>query len=130
MSLRYAANEFALTGDPVTLAASPSSAYHEVRMGLDLRAEIGRARIVLDGAYRQPVATGVLDARFTRRSVGAIDVGLGLRVRVFRELAIGARLDYLRYFYDLKPEPFDAYIAGGALDQQYRARVDISWRFR
>jgi len=73
----------------------------------------------LGGAYQFLLSTGELgsSAFFARQTGGGADMWVGVGIRPFSHFELRARGDYTRYFFSLKPEVGDPYIAGGALDQ-------------
>jgi hypothetical protein len=63
------------------------------------------------------LSSGYVAGHFPHATVGGMDVGAGVRVSLPRNFALSLSGQYQRYFYDLRPQPGDPYIAGGALDE-------------
>lgn len=97
-----------------------------------------RARIAMGlGLYVEPTfgwrllfGSGELSRWFPRNTGSGLDFGLSLGWE--SDLGLGARLrvEHSRYFFAFHPEPEDALIAGGVLDQYVSATIDVVWRIR
>jgi hypothetical protein len=53
------------------------------------------------------------------RAASSVTLGRGFEARLW--------LDYARWFYDMNPEPGDAYVAGGALDEMLTVLVGVAY---
>lgn len=107
-----------------TNAGIPDTDYRYLRVG-------GRAAVPLFGhlnagagaGYRLVLDTGEIgdDRHFSRLSAGGVDATLflGYAVTDLVNLELGTRVE--RYFYSMNPEPGDAMVAGGAIDQYLAA---------
>jgi hypothetical protein len=105
----------------------PTVSYKNLRVGLDARFPIGRVAIGVDAAYLAPVAAGAVYERFTSPSVKGIDLGLKLGIGLAAGFQAELGLDYTRYFASFGPNPGDAYVAGGALDQMLAMRLGAAY---
>ena len=115
---------------PATLAAQlPSVDNRFLRFGLDARVGFGRLSVFASGGYRLVLSAGILGDRFPREHVGGIDVGAGVAIGLLKNLEVRLFGDYTRTFYDFRPEPGDAHVAGGALDQLYGAHLALAFAF-
>lgn len=97
----------------------PDVNYTTLRFGLGTRINVASSFALLGGfAYQAPLSTGEMGKFFPRLSVGGLDTHVGFAL-TFGKLEIRLVGDYTRYWYSLKPEPGDAYVAGGALDDGF-----------
>jgi hypothetical protein len=69
-----------------------------------------------------------LAANFPRASKGGVDVQARASMDVWRKLFVMLNARYSRFFYSLHPEPYDPYVAGGALDEVFA--VDLACGYR
>ena len=105
--------------------------YQYLRLGADLRADLGAVALVGGLGYRANVGAGEVYDRFTPTnrgtqgdaSIGAIDLSGGLGVEIMSGVEGRFVAEYARYFYSFEPVPGDQYIAGGALDQFLSLRL-------
>jgi len=91
--------------------------YVFMRVGVDARIPIGRFSFMPSFGYLGTLEHEGLYSRFKEASVGAIDMGIGAAVVLDAGFEILAGLTYTRYFSSFEPQPGDAYVAGGALDE-------------
>jgi hypothetical protein len=114
----YGALAFSFDEPPAWLGDEvPSVDYGFLRGGADARLPLGRAAILLSAGYRGVLSAGEVGDRFRAGTVGAVDAGAGLAVALAAGFELRLLADYTRFFYAFEPEPGDAYVAGGALDQ-------------
>lgn len=99
------------------VADTPSVDYRYVRPALDARVRFGPLTLFAGFGYRAVLSAGYVGSHFPHASVGGIDVGFGAAVSLPRNLVVSLSGQYQRYFYDLRPQPGDPYVAGGALDE-------------
>ena len=110
------------------LAASvPSVDYTYLRAGGEVRLPIGPLALELGGGYRGLLGVGETGGRFRDGTALAFDGFLGLAVPL--PAGFEARLsgDYTRVFYAFHPEVGDAYVAGGAVDELFGARLGVAY---
>jgi len=69
------------------------------------------------------------DDWFPRLSVAGIEATLEAGYVLPDGLSLRLGVDLRRYFYSLNPEPGDAWIAGGALDQYVAGQLGAVWAF-
>ncbi len=91
--------------------------YVFMRFGVDARIPIGRFSIQPSFGYVGPLEHEGLYSRFQGASVKAIDLGLGAAVVIADGFEARGGFTYTRYFSSFEPQPGDAFVAGGALDQ-------------
>lgn len=121
---------FTLTSDDATLQQEvPSVEYNLIKGGLDGRFPIGPIAITAFGDYLGAIAAGEVYDRFTEPSIGGIDVGLGLTVPIVYGLELRLQGEYVRWFYAFAPVVGDAYVAGGALDQNIHIELGPQYVF-
>ena len=121
-----------------------SVSYKYLRPGIDGRIPIGPVAILASFGY-----LGVIDAgdperdvypRFTSdngpttnpasdASIGAIDMGLGVGIRLVAGLEARLMAEYTRFFYAFEPNVGDEYVAGGALDQFFGIRAGAAYAY-
>ena len=105
----------------------PDVRYSNFRVGLGTRTTVyGPFGVTAGFAYQAPLTTGEIGSTryFPRLKAGGLDANFGIVLgplldRV--ELRLG--VDYIRYWYSMNPEPGDANVAGGALDDYAGANV-------
>lgn len=112
-----------------SMAAIPAVAYAYLRPALDLRIPISRFALLLNAAYRHLFTSDDIHKFFGHLSVHGVDLGAGVAVALPSSLFVTLSGSYVRMFFDLKPNPGDAYIAGGALDEYYTASLSISYAY-
>lgn len=92
--------------------AEPVSAFMEV--GYQHLLSLGEI-----GSYRYfPNATGA-----------GLRASLGVAFEVVESLEIRVAFDYQRYFLSMEPQPGDAFIAGGALDERMAGTLSVAYHF-
>ena len=90
---------------------------------------IDALELYLGGAFVLVVEAGeVLSSSwyFTGKVNGVIGEA-GVRYRFLSMLSVGIEVTYQHFFYDFDPEPTDAFIAGGALDQTVSAALVVGF---
>lgn len=119
--------------DPADTGASPelpSVGYGFVRAGVDARIALPANLAVVAGlGYRQVLSAGEIteDDWFPRASAGGVDGRIGLGYAIVDALEARVSVFGRRYFYAMDPEPGDARVAGGALDQYFGGSLSIAW---
>lgn len=122
------ANYFSMSTASKVAALVPSARTVSVRFGLDGELLVSsRFSILVGGSYLMTTTPGEIYDRFRDARVAGVDANLGFSL----ELAPGvsARLsgDYTRYFASFRPQVGDPAVAGGALDQQWRAGLGVRY---
>jgi hypothetical protein len=117
------------TADKVLAASVPSTSYTLLRGGIDARIPIWRFAMLLDANYDAPLSAGAVYDRFTGSHVGGVDFAAGLSFSILKGLEARAVAQYSRYFYSFDPQPGDAYVAGGALDELYALNLGVAYAF-
>ncbi len=124
----YASQSFDFGGTPSPLASQvPSVAYGANRTAVDARFPLGRFAFLAEAGFRAVFSAGAVAARFRSTSVEGIDAGLGGALTIVPGWEVRLVADYERYFYAFSPVPGDVYVAGGALDQFFGARLALAW---
>ena len=118
----YALQTFAIatTAGGVARPNIPNVSFGGLRPSVGMILHFNKVfQLHLGGAYQVLLSTGELgsSAYFARQTGAGADMWIGVGIRPFTHFEIRARGDYTRYFFSLKPEVGDPYIAGGALDQ-------------
>ena len=105
----------------------PAGTIQAWRPGVEAQTPLGRVMLGAGAAYLLIVRQDFLSTRFPRASKGGFEASVRASMDVGKvELTLSGR--YTRFFYSLHPEPFDPYIAGGALDEVFA--VDLACGFR
>lgn len=132
LRLGYGQQSFVLDDDgDGNPAPFPSVDYRFVRLGAGMRLGIiDRLYLELDLAYRIVMDAGEIfsDAFFPRAKAGGFDFQAGIPVRVWQGLYVVPGFVLTRYHYDLRVEPGDALIAGGAVDRYLGGSLSVVWR--
>lgn len=110
-------------------AQVPSVAYRFVRPSVDVEVSFGRFGLAGGVGYDLMLSSGAIADRFPRASVGGVEAWLGPTLSIARAWSVAASMTYRRYFYDLRPEPGDAYVAGGALDEMYGIQGSVRYDY-
>ena len=97
-------------------AELPSVGYRFVRPGVDT-------------AIARPSGDHTASSiRSLGTSCAGVDASVGLAWPIARHLDLSFELAYTRFFYSLDPQPGDANVAGGALDEMARASLALGYR--
>lgn len=107
----------------------PNVEYHMLRAGLGYRWDIGFGFFFMGAAgLAYPLASGEIlgEDWFPRGEAGSVDAEAGFGQRV-DDFELRARFVYQRFFYSFNPQPEDARVAGGALDQYFSGVVDVAY---
>jgi hypothetical protein len=128
ISIGADASYFGMTSKSQVPALLPSARTVALRFGLDGRLRLGwRLSLLGGGAYLLTTSRGEIYDHFRAPRVHGVDADLGFAV----DLGSGfeARLSgrYTRYFASFKPKLGDAYVAGGALDEQLQAGLGVRY---
>jgi TolB-like protein len=117
----------AVTPKPANI---PNVSYEYLRIGAGARFTIDEKWAILGSlGYRFVMSAGEIeDDYFPRLSVGAIDLEVGAAYRIVAGFEVRLTLDMQRYFMSMNPEPGDAYVAGGAIDQWFGATLSAAYR--
>lgn len=105
----------------------PNARYSGLRFGLGIDAPLfAGLRLLADGAFvlLGSSAGEVISSKyFTKGSVNGINVGASLAYGITDAFGLEAGFGYQHYFFAFQPNPGDAFIAGGALDQYFTGRL-------
>jgi hypothetical protein len=124
----YASQSFAFGATGGALASEiPSVAYTANRTAVDVRIPAGKLALLAEAGFRAVLDAGPVAQRFRSASVEGIDAEVGGAFAVAPGWEMRLVADYQRYFYSFAPVPGDAYVAGGALDQFFGARLALAW---
>jgi hypothetical protein len=122
----YGANDFDF--DQSSLAGSlPTVDYAFLRASLDARVFFGSFSLLGGGGYLDVLKAGTIGGVFPRETVGGVDAFLGGAYLLSPHLEVSARVAYTRFFYAFNPQPGDAYVAGGALDEMARLSLGLTY---
>lgn len=116
-------------GDPMAPPPLPNVRYQFVRAGIDAQRGLGGSLTAGAGAgYRYVYGAGQIagDAYFPRLSVAAVDAAVWVDYRLARAWRVGVGAELERYFFAMNPEPGDANVAGGAIDQYLGATLRLT----
>ena len=110
-------------------AELPGVAYRVVRAGADGQGALGDLRLYGAASYLVPLSTGAVGDLFPRTKVGGVEARVGLARSITRAFDLSLELVYTRFFYTLRPEPGDSFVAGGALDEMACASLGLTYGF-
>ncbi len=135
----FGRDAFTLTTKDATLAQeTPSVSYLFMRVGLDGEFPAGPIFLHLKAGYLGAFSAGAASDRFKKLStgrpggapkLGGIDVGGGLTVPIISGFEVRFTGEYVRWFHAFHPKPGDAYIAGGAIDQNIHLELGPAYVF-
>lgn len=105
----------------------PGGSIQYWRPGLEGQVSLGPLMLGAGAAYLLIVRQDFLSTYFPRASKGGVEASVRASMDVGK---IGLTLSgrYQRFFYSLNPQPYDPYVAGGALDELFT--VDLACGFR
>lgn len=105
----------------------PAGTIQYWRPGLEGRFSLGPVVLGAGAAYLLVVRQDFLSTFFPRASKGGVEASVRASMDVGQVgLTLSGR--YQRFFYSLHPQPYDPYVAGGALDELFT--VDLACGFR
>jgi hypothetical protein len=107
----------------------PSVDYTANRTAVDARIPAGRFAFLAEAGFRAVLNAGAVAQHFRSTSVEGVDAQLGGAFAIASGWEGRLVVDYERYFYAFSPVPGDAYVAGGALDQFFGARLALAWTY-
>jgi hypothetical protein len=119
----FALDSFTLEGTGALTDQVPSVSYAFVRGGIDARVPLGPVALTAFFDYLGAVSAGDVYDRFREPALGGIDVGGGLVVPIAHGFEARLSAEYVRWFYAFGPVPGDAFVAGGALDENVHLEV-------
>jgi hypothetical protein len=130
VNLGYGAIDFDFDR-PGSGAVLPSVAYRFLRAGFDLRVDRGDLSVFCGGAYLPVLSAGNSGGRmgglFPRESVGGVEARLGAAYVATAGFELSLGIGYTRFFYSMHPQPGDANVAGGALDEMARLSLSLAY---
>jgi hypothetical protein len=127
VDLGFGAIDFHFDNPAGATAVLPSVSYRFLRFGLDLRAPFGAFSLFGGGSYLKVLSTGGEGDLFPRESVGGVDARLGGAYSFGQGFELSVGLGYTRFFYSMNPQPGDANVAGGALDEMARLSLGFAY---
>jgi hypothetical protein len=124
----YASQSFSFGATSTSLMAQiPAVDYTANRTAVDVRIPVGKFAFLAEAGFRAVLDAGAVSQRFRFTSVEGVDAELGGAYAIAHGWEGRLVADYERYFYAFSPVPGDAYVAGGALDQFFGARLALAW---
>jgi hypothetical protein len=126
VGIAYGANDFDFD-QPSFAASLPTVDYSFLRASLDARVFFGSFSLFGGGGYLDVLKAGTISGVFPRESVGGVDAFLGGAYLLSPHLEVSARVAYTRFYYAFNPQPGDAYVAGGALDEMARLSLGLTY---
>ena len=123
----YGQMSYSFSGALDAPAALPGVEYRFVRGGADARVALGPFSVYGSGSYLYVLSTGPIGTYFSRESVGGVEGRVGLARALGYGFEVSLEVAYTRFFYTLNPQPGDAYVAGGALDQMAFGSLGVAY---
>jgi len=105
----------------------PAGTIQYWRPGLEGQIWLGRVALSAGAAYLAVVRQDFLSTYFPRASTHGVEGSVRASMDVGKvELTLSGR--YQRFFSSLRPQPYDPYVAGGALDELFA--IDLACGYR
>jgi hypothetical protein len=105
----------------------PAVSYRYLRAGLETRLPAGPVSAMASLGYRGVLSGGATYDRFRAHTLAGVDASLGVALPLGRGFEAELAATYTRYFATFSPEPGDAYIAGGAIDELLGLRLSVTY---
>jgi hypothetical protein len=122
------ASYFNMSTKSQVAAVLPAARTVSVRLGVDARLLVaGRFSLLLGGAYLAVTSPGEIYEHFRANHVAGVDGDLGAALGLLPGFEARLTSRYTRYFSSFKPRVGDAYVAGGALDQQLQFGLGVRY---
>jgi hypothetical protein len=112
---------------PSFSATLPDVSYRFLRAAVDFRVTRGDLAVFAIGGYLGVLSAGKIESLFPRESVGGIEARVGAAYAVAKGFELSLGLGYTRFFYSMHPQPGDANVAGGALDEMARLSLNLAY---
>jgi hypothetical protein len=125
----YGENAFQFRGALPTTAQLPGVRYRFVRGGADGRLALGSLALYACASYLDVLDAGPVGAYFPRATIGGLEGRFGVTRSMGRNVELSLEVAYTRFFYSLNPQPGDAHVAGGALDQMAFGSLGAAYVF-
>jgi hypothetical protein len=125
----YGENAFQFSGALKSTAELPGVRYRFVRGGADGRLDLGLVALYAYASYLDVLDAGPVGAYFSRATIGGVEGRFGVTKAIGRSVELSLEVAYTRFFYTLNPQPGDAYVAGGALDQMAFGSLGAAYVF-
>jgi hypothetical protein len=122
------ASYFGMSASAPVPALLPAARTVALRFGLDARLLLGwRLSVLAGGAYLLTTSRGEIYERFREPRVRGVDADLGFAVDVAAGFEVRLAGRYTRYFASFRPKLGDAFVAGGALDEQLQGSLGVRY---
>lgn len=131
LDVAYVAQRFTLGRSTPSLDAGvPNVGAQSLRLGASARIAItGRVAVTGRAAFLAVLDTGAAPSLyFPRLSTNGVEAAAGVAVGVWRGVELRAAIEYRRYFSSMNPEPGDAHIVGGSLDEYITGTLGVAYR--
>jgi hypothetical protein len=125
----YGENAFQFSGALQTTAQLPGVRYRFVRGGADGRVALGSFAVYAYASYLDVLDVGPVGSYFPRATIGGVEGRFGVSRSMGRNVELSLEVAYTRFFYTLNPQPGDALVAGGALDQMAFGSLGAAYMF-
>jgi hypothetical protein len=125
----YGRQRFEVTGDEAA-PLLPDVAYEYLRIGAEAELRFSEFVVGVELGKRFVLATGELetDSWFPHVSPDAVDLRAFVGHALTSDLDLVAGVQLTRYFFSMNPQPDDARVAGGAVDQYLSGWAAVVWR--
>jgi hypothetical protein len=129
LEIDYSALQFRLSDVRSLTGADPSVDDRYLRFGADGRVPLGPVVLLARAGIGRLLGVGPMGDQFPRGRGGIVDGRLGVAVPFGGVVEGRLWLDHTRAFFDLRPVPGDAYVAGGAVDSYSTVHLDALVHF-
>ncbi len=124
------ASRFSAPEDFAARRELPGARYQTLSAGIGARYETKVLSLLLDCQYSFIRNAGkVGDSLFPNSAVGGLRLRGGLSVPLYSELEIFFAGVYDHFFYDMRSQRGDEFLAGGALDLQFTGELGVSYAY-
>jgi hypothetical protein len=125
----YGEIAFSFDAAPALAGDLPDVHYRFLQGGLDARLWFGAFSIYASGSYLGVLSTGLEGTYFPRATAGGVQASIGVAYALGYGFELSLAIAYTRFFYTMNPQPGDAYVAGGALDQLAQGSLGVAYAF-
>ena len=107
----------------------PDVQYRFIAVGLDANLALSRLSLYASGSYLGVLSAGRIGTYFPRATVAGVEGTIGVAYSLAFGFELSLEVAYTRFFYSMNPQPGDADVAGGALDQMGRGAFGVGYVF-
>jgi hypothetical protein len=125
----YGGLDYSFDGAGAMQPELPSVGYRFVRMGVDARVRVWILAVSASADYLAVTSSGALSDRYPRATSGGVDLSAGVAIPLAANIEARTGVRYQRFFHSMNPEPGDANVVGGALDEFARWDTSVAFHY-